>query len=406
MKKLTLLFLLATGIISQTLAVASNPMAELSESDAKVLGHAVWFMVQGMPEEALTDLDSLLAIYPHNYIVQYERLCALYCLKRYDEVVKHSKYIFKNKDVTSLAYQLCGNAYSIMGKPKDARKTYEKGLKKFPGSGELYLELGNLDLHKEEYNAALLQYNKGIQAAPNFASNYYRAAQLYFNSRHGKVWGLIYAETEILLAPQKANRHREMAQSIRDCYLSSITVSTDSDSLSAKVSLVPQRGISVSEGMETVYLDFPGIYEGCTFLGVTKLLADRQKFTASIAQLTELRRSIVESYFSITNNLYGNSMYLFPFQKKIIDAGHWEAYNQYLFSATMPEEFNLWRAEHEEQMQAFIEWFNQMPFHFEGDESVGVTDIFKNYPPLNLMEGFLIQEKLLGMPEKELEDNE
>lgn len=391
------LLLIAVGpAAAYAVPQSSGPdISELAPLDRELLHKALDLVDGGMGEAAMVDLDALAKKYPKNYIVQYERLFALYSLGRYDEVTKAHKQLLKFKDATEQAYQMIGNAYDLTGDRKKAAEIYKEGLKKFPGSGRLYLELGNLSNLDKEYNDALECYNKGIVAEPEFASNYYQAALLYFSSEKGKAWGLVYAETEILLAPSNSSRHQHMAARMVDCLRKSISVQYgDTPTLSVK--LVPERVINMNPDTHMMYIGFPGLYEGLLGQPLFRMFMAKEPFTASLPQLMELRRGAVEAYCSVTGNIYGNSMYLLEFQKKVIDAGHWEAYNYYILGPAYDDDvFDTWYDAHEDEFDAFIEWYNADPFSLGDGRSVDPSQIYTHYRPVDMMEGLTIQAELM-----------
>ncbi len=396
MKRLLTLLLLAA--VTAIVGIAKE--REITPQDYRALKAAIALVDQGMSEAALPDFDRLASEYPDNYLVQYEKMYTLYTLGRYDDVVKIARKLMKHREATPLTYQMCGNAFDLLGNAAEARKTYAKGLKKFPDAGMLYLETGNLDVSAEDYNAALKNFNKGIDVEPNFASNYYRAAELYFASENFRVWGLIYAEAEILLAPSNRARHRDMGQAIKDCFLSAVTIVTEGEKTEAKISLVPSRNMSISTDDSQAAIAFDGIYEACVALGLAPIVAADHKFTASIPQMAAMRQAAVEAYFEITDNLYGNAMYLLPFQKKIIDAGHWEAYNYFIFSEASPEEFEAWHTANSDAFDAFVDWYNNSIFRLDATHTVGIDTIYRDMRQLNPLGALLLQASLLHSNDK------
>lgn len=160
--------------------------------------------------------------------------------------------------------------------------------------------------------------------------------------------------------------------------------------------LVPDRGITIGKGSGEVYLAFPGVYEGAMSKPLMKLLAGKIPLVLDIPQLIDIRKGAVEIYFSVTDNMYGNSMYLLVFQKKVIDAGHWDAYNYFLFMPCYPEEFETWYASNSAAFDAFADWFNNAPYRLGDGRSVDPMQIFNCYRPMDLMESFRIQAGLLA----------
>ena len=93
-------------------------------------------------------------------------------------------------------------------------------------------------------------------------------------------------------------------------------------------------------------------------------------------------------------------MYLLEFQKRIIDAGHWDAYNYFLFSPCYPEEFEKWFETHDKELEKFVNWFNNTGYRLGDGRSVDYIQIFNSYRPLNIIESLMIQSELLSETEK------
>lgn len=367
----------------------------LSQEDRELLTKATEMVDMGLTEAVIPDFDYLAKKYPDNYLVQYERLYNLYLLGRYDEVIKEEKKLrsLKNSDV--LMYLILGNSYDNTGNSKKAEEIYREGLRYYPDSGQLLMEIGTLYLQEGDYNTALEYYNHGIVAQPNFASNYYRAAPLYMASENDKVWGLVYAESAILLDTANDDRHEEMSQMIANCLKENIHFSYEGEH-ALSVSLVSHRNMSVNQDNNVVYLSFPGIYEGAICQPLNSMLTEDIPFTGNLQQLIFIRKGLVDTYFSVTNNLYGNSMYLLEFQKQVIEAGHWDAYNYYLFMPAFPEEFHEWYASNSDKFEAFVNWYNTSPYQLGEGRSVDPEQIYNSYRPINMIESIIIQGKLLS----------
>lgn len=385
--------LIFCGMLGYAQTTSGDDFSELKPEDQELLRKTVEMVDNGMCEAVAPDFDYLVKEYPENYLVHYERMYNLYSLSRFDEVVKEADFILNHKYTSEAAFQMIGNAYDYLGKRKEAEKIYNEGLERFPNSGSLYLELGMLSNLDGELLEALDYYNKGILVQPNFASNYYRAAPIYFMSENAKVWGLVYAETAILLAPSNETRHAEMAQLIVYNLKECIKPEGKDKRLSAE--LVPERKVIINEKQEA-FMELPGVYEGAMDGALKELSLGDTPFTCSIEQLIKIRKGLVENYFSVTNDLYGNSMYLFEFYKNLIDAGHWDAYNYFLFESTAPEEYAAWYDTHEEDMTAFIDWYNRTPFSLGDGRSVDPMQLFNSYRTLNMLEWLQIQAGLLN----------
>jgi hypothetical protein len=52
-------------------------------------------------------------------------------------------------------------------------------------------------------------------------------------------------------------------------------------------------------------------------------------------------------------------------QQAIVSAGHFDAYNYWLFQSARPEEFSHWMQEHQSEFQSWKEWQSKNGFVVE-----------------------------------------
>lgn len=361
--------------------------SQLPDRALRTMDTCMALVHDGQYEAALERFDRLVKEYPESYVVQYERMCALYRLQRYDETVKAAKALIKQKNATGAVYQVYGNALDDAGQTAEAVKIYNEGVKLFPDAGILYLELGVINMREKKYGDAIAEFEKGIVADPDFASNYYRASQILFGSDSNvKVWALAYGESAALLAPTNQKRMKELARNIRDLWKESIIFTDDG----VRIKLVEGRQVNISIDGDNAELSFPNVFEGCASLAVLQNLKLMNPFTASLEQLITLRKDLVESYFKVTDNLFGNSMYLLPYLKSLIDAGHWEAYNYFLFGSVFPEDFDRWIEDNEDKLYAFAAWYNEHPYVLDATHTVCDLQIDRDRRKIDLIEAIRI----------------
>lgn len=405
---LTLLCLCALPGYSQQSNVNTHG---LSQADFDAINKAVELVDKGLADLALQDFDRILAANPDNYLAQYERLYALYKTGRTADAMKDYKKFLKHPDVTELAYHLIGQILKSEGRMKEREKVINEGLKHFPNSGLLYMIAGIDALQSHDFEKGLHYLNTGIKQDPMFMKNYYCAAQTMFQMKDFKTWALVYAETAMLLNNVDPELSADLASMIRKCYLNSISITPDSTS----VSLTPARALIEIENKETkkqkdvltktnTILAFPGVYEGCTDLAVKQMSQTDKSFTASIDQLSRLRKNILENYYNITDNLYGDMMYLFPFQKKVLDAGYWEAYNYYLFGSLFPQEFEAWIKEHKASIDEFYRWYTNGQFVLDSEHSVCLLTAYNHTTMYTAIGALSLEAELLGEHPQTVDD--
>ncbi|MCF0211031.1 MAG: tetratricopeptide repeat protein, partial [Bacteroidales bacterium] len=153
-------------------------------------------------------------------LYSYELAWAYYSNKEYAQAIKTLAPFLNKDDSPSEIYQLLGNAYDENGNSYKAVDIYKQGLAKYPKAGNLFLEIGNIEFKKGNFKDALYWYEKGIENDPLFASNYYRAAKVFFMSTE-MVWGIMYGEIFMLLSDDN-ERKQQMSKDLCEAYFSCI----------------------------------------------------------------------------------------------------------------------------------------------------------------------------------------
>src|SRR6056297_1495073 len=187
MNKLVLIAALSLFFISNL--VGQDTRERQADSLATI---AMQLMDEGEIDRSIELLNQSKELF-NKWLYDYEIGLALYMNEEYDDAQKIFKKVLRRDGSDPVQYKMLGNTYSVQGDREKAIKTYQKGLKKYPDAGGLYLELGIVERAKENYNKALFYWEKGIEADPFHASNYYWASK-YFSATKGKVWSLLYGE--------------------------------------------------------------------------------------------------------------------------------------------------------------------------------------------------------------------
>lgn len=180
MKKYSLiLFALLSGLIASAQETSPHETAR-------------GFMRNGDWDNAILVLNRALQQMP-NDLELLKDLALSYTYKReFRQALETVKPMIERDDADVQTYQIAGNVFKALAEIKDADKMYKKALKKFPRSGPLYSEYGELLWDRKDYDA-IQQWEKGIEVDPSFPGNYYNAASYYYFTKD-KVWTLIYGE--------------------------------------------------------------------------------------------------------------------------------------------------------------------------------------------------------------------
>lgn len=362
-----------------------------SETDMAKAQQAMEWYDAGEIQPALDIFDELLTKYPDEPSLLYEKGLCLFRLEKYAEAKDIYAKLVQRDGATALEFSMLGNCYDMMGDPQKAGEIYIEGSKRFPGKAIFFTETGNVFNRLGDYDTALKYYQRGMVVDPNFPNDYFRAASLYFASTE-PIWGLIYAETEILLDLDNPTRRAAMSEEMLNCYVNNFVISGNT----VEVKLVEERHMTIEQQTNNVGLECGGVLEGCYGKALTRMYLEKQSIDMkTFSTLTTLRRYMVEEYFNATDNLYGNGMYLLEFQKAVIDAGHWDAYNWLIFNDSLEFECEKWILAHEEEIYRFAEWFVENQFRLGDGKSVCRTEVQKFARPIDIVEAMILQAALL-----------
>ncbi|GAA4356869.1 hypothetical protein GCM10023185_21060 [Hymenobacter saemangeumensis] len=312
---------------------------------------AIKLMDNGKIPESIKLLEEARVLDPNRYDYPYELAYAHYSQEEYKVAISLLEPLLRHKSCSDKTFQLLGNSYDMTGDAKKAIATYEAGLHKFPASGPLHLEMGNMEMGQERYQPALEYYEKGIELAPQFPSNYYWAAKLYLSSS-AKMWGLMYGELFMNLE-RNSKRTAEMSKLLYDTYKSGITFPSDS---------------SVSVNFSSHVMSIGDFGKGKKFkmpysitYGTTMALAVSQQRAVNLRTLNLIRSNFISHYYQLKNEEKHPRNILFDYQQQMAQAGHAEAYNYWLLMKGEEDSFIKWRTVSQGQWDKFVEWYSANP---------------------------------------------
>ncbi len=351
MKKILLLLVLSVISVSSLAQV-------FSEEENERIDLALTYSDNGREDEAIAIYDELIKKHPDVSGLKFEKAYCYYQKQDYKNAYKTLKPTLSAPDANPQYFAVAGNAQDMMGKPKDALKTYQAGLEKFPDSGYLHLETGNVLIGLGYTAQGVGYYEHGIEVDPGFASNYYRAAQCL--SADYPVKAIIYAETHNLIYDPNGPRWPEVSKLLYDAYNENIHFEADT----VRTTFARDRTITIdkkdveSGASPTSLLEqMSRIARELSFSDAMNESVDAEALKAAggqltLAELTAIRRRFLEHFEAKEQDRYP----VFAVQRKVLDAGHWEAYNMFMLREGRPEEFKAWLQDHESDLIAYFEF--------------------------------------------------
>ncbi len=303
--------------------------AQTYESDI-----AKTFMRQGDYANAIVVLKRSNEENPANLVIAKDLALCYYFQKENAKGIAVMQPFLDAVQADDQCYQITCNMLLANNQKKDAEKLYKKGIKKFPQSGALYNDLGELMWIQQDFSAIRL-WEKGIEKDPSFPKNYYNAARYYYLSTD-KVWGLIYGEIFVNLEPN-TQRCSEIKEILLEGYKKLFTdtnmgiLKTKNEFVKAYLQTMQQQGTVASEGINT-----------------ESLIMIRTRF---ILNWTET----FASKFPFK---------LFDFHKQLLQEGLFEAYNHWLFTNSV-------------NLPAYQNWINTHVTDYKNFDQIQKARIFR-----------------------------
>jgi tetratricopeptide (TPR) repeat protein len=263
----------------------------------------------------------------NNLELQKDLVSSYYFKRDYDKALPGVKAILDRDDADVVCYQLAGNVYKALEQVKDAERTYKSGLKKFPKSGALYSEYGELLWAKNDFSAIDI-WEKGIKEDPSSAGNYYNAALYYYYTKD-KVWTFIYGEIFVNME-SLTERAAAMKQLLLDGYKQKLFADAD-----------------LLKDAEKNKNNFTKAYLEC--MNKQSSIANQGLTTET---LTMIRTRFILDWFAKYADTY--PFKLFDYQRQLIQEGMFNAYNQWLFGAIENlSVYDNWNKMHTDEFNSF-----------------------------------------------------
>lgn len=304
------------------------------------------FMMQADWDNAILVLNRALQADKNNLDYQKDLVQCFYYKRDYEKAIEGIKTLINRDDADVVTFQLAGNVYKALEDPKECEKVYKQGLKKFPKSGALYSEYGELLWSKKDFSA-IDQWEKGIEIDPAYGGNYYNASLFYFYTKE-KVWGLIYGEIFVNME----------SLSQRGAALKELLLKGYKEKLFAEADILKgeenNKSSFAKAFLETMNKQTSLISKGVTTTSLTMVRA----------------RFILDWY---ENNATKFPHRLFDYQQQLMREGMFEAYNQWLFGTV-------------ENLSAFDSWTKSHAAVYSGFTTFQKSRVFR-VPPGQYYQG-------------------
>jgi tetratricopeptide (TPR) repeat protein len=283
------------------------------------------FMQQGDYGNATLILTRALQQDKQNLEIAKDLSMSYFLQKEDQKALDVIKPFIDNDNADDQAYQIAGTIYRRLGQEKEADKNYKDALKKFPNSGGLYNDYGEL-LFKNRNPDAIKMWEKGIETDPSFGYNYYNASKYYYYNRN-YIWSLLYGETFINIE-SFTSRTAEIKDLLLNAYK---RLFADPDLL---------KNVKDKNAFEIAFLTCMNKQNDVVIRGINP------------ETLTMIRTRFILDW----NRNYAKKFpfKLFELQEQLLEEGLFPAYNQWIFGASQNlASYQNWTSNHSDEADNF-----------------------------------------------------
>lgn len=299
-------------------------------------------MRQGDYSNAILVLNRALQTNADNLDLQKDLAFAYYLNRDYVHALEVAKNFPDRKDADVQSYQILGMVYKSIEEVKECDKMYKAGIKRFPNSGTLYSEYGEMLWTKKDYSEAIKQWEKGIEVDPNYSGNYYNAVKYYYYTPD-KVWTLIYGEIFVNLESY-SKRTAEIKTILLDGYKK---LFTDADLY---------KGQDTKNDFVKAFLD--EMKTQSSYIASNGVTAET---------LSAMRTKFVLDWF--TKYAKAFPFRLFEYHQQLLKGGMFDAYNQWVFgTANNLPAYENWTKTHQEEYNKFDYFQHNRVFKLPGGQ--------------------------------------
>ncbi len=318
---------------------------------AQMYAHAGEYMDKGNYKDAIVTYKQAMVLAPGKMVLYRQLGKAYYLSGNYAEAEQTLSVVLGSASymADTACYCLQAAAMAAMRKFRQARSVLKTGLEKFPGSGVLYHELGEVNSRAHDMVPALNAWLDGIEKAPLFTANYLAAARTYLASDN-VLWGLLYGELYLNMEPDTAGT-QELKNELFAGYKKMFDNLVNDEPLKQGNALKQ----ATVKGFEDAVRN--------TYLTLTPVVSDG----VSTENLVMVRTRFLMNWFAAYDKKYPFS--LFTYMDELVRTGHFEIYNEWLFGkAENAAQFKAWDLFHEGDIDRFNKWRVEHPLIISGSD--------------------------------------
>lgn len=315
---------------------------QAQEPGKKLQETAKTMLMQGDFENAVAILESAMKQAPGNLSILKDLSYAYYLKRDYAKAIQVGRPLSERADADEQVFQILGLSYKAIASYKEGIKLYKNALKKFPNSTIIFNEFGELLAMDNAPNDAIEQWEKGIQADPNFSGNYYNAC-IYYTKTGNWIRMALYGELFLNLE-SFTERTAEVKTALLNAWQKLFLPTVINQQLKSGISAFEKAILQTLE---------------------KQLNTVKNGFQADNS--TSIRSQFILEWFK--KNAAAFPHRLFELQQYFIREGLFEAYNQWLFGESVnADAYKIWKETHPKEAQGFSDYQKTRLFKLPGGQ--------------------------------------
>ncbi|MCX7930822.1 MAG: tetratricopeptide repeat protein [Chlorobi bacterium] len=300
--------------------------------------------------EAEHMLRDVVKRYPNYYDARYELALVLSLQKKYQEALAECLPLCDSnlsKDSQRDHYfQLLGNLYAQLDDTLNAELFYRRGLKIFPTSARLHVEMAIRAAQRGDLDEALEEIESAISGDPSYPLSYYWGARFYRASTE-RLWVIFYAELFINLRPN-SSKADEMSTIWYNVFREAI------EEFDQNGRIILSREIRANAPAGAT---FPEAFSS-TLSDAARILRFNRDFELPVASIDTLLSRFLDLWYERgLDTLYRNI--IIERYRHLRDEGLLEAYVHVVAQYGKPMQFAEYAKQNRSQLEKLERWINK-----------------------------------------------
>lgn len=322
--------------------------------DRTLIEEGVKLHDQGKYTEAIAKFNEVLLSDKQNVHALAEKAYSQMGLKEYKAAISTCRKALKIKtddnEALKLIYITYGNALDLSGKPKDAIKIYEKGLKEHPGFYSILYNKGVTLSRMKDWDGAIECFQQSAQASPNHSSTFLALGRMLVFKEQNIPALLSYLRFHII--EPDSPRAKENFKFIQELMFSNVEKTGDN---SISISL-PSKSLEEMGNENKTENSFRSIE---LILSMQSAL-DLGENQGELSDVERFEKKLNSMFVSLDESKKGNSgfywEFLAPYFIELSTNNYENVLAHLVFSNQEDEAVAAWFLENESKVRSFYEW--------------------------------------------------